>query len=62
MQEFLFLKNKLVSTPIIVAPYWNLPFELMCDASNYVISAQKVLFLALFKIGFGCFLGTNHIN
>ena len=27
-----------------------------------VISAQKVLFCALFKIGFECFLRTNHIN
>ena len=36
---FLFLKEKLVSTPIIVAPNWNLPFELMCDASDYTIGA-----------------------
>ena len=34
---FLFLKEKLVSTPIVVAPNWNLPFELMCDASHYII-------------------------
>ena len=27
-----------------------------------VISAQKVLCLALFEIGFECFLRTNHIN
>ena len=27
-----------------------------------VISAQKVLFGTLFKIGFECFLRTNHIN
>ena len=27
-----------------------------------LISAQKVLFLALINIGFGCFLRTNHIN
>ena len=37
MQAFLFVKEKLVSTPIVVAPNWNLPFELMCDASDYVI-------------------------
>ena len=29
MQAFLFLKDKLVSAPIVVAPDWNLPFELM---------------------------------
>ena len=43
MQVFLFLKQKLVSTPIAVAPDWNLPFELMCDASdcNWVVLGQK---------------------
>ena len=39
MKLFLFLKQKLVSTPIVVAPDWNLPFELMCDASDYAIGA-----------------------
>ena len=28
----------------------------------YLISAQKVLFLTLFKIGSKYFLSTNHIN
>ena len=37
LKAFLFLKEKLVSTPIVVAPDWNLPFELMCDASDYVV-------------------------
>ena len=37
LQAFLFLKQKLVSTPSVVAPGRNLPFELMCDASDYVI-------------------------
>ena len=39
LQAFLFLKQKLVSTPIIVATDWNLPFELMCDVSDYAIGA-----------------------
>ena len=38
--SFLFLKEKLVSTPIIVAPEWDFPFELMCDASDYAIGAM----------------------
>ena len=37
LKVFLFLKEKLVLAPIVVAPDWNLPFELMCDASNYAI-------------------------
>ena len=39
MQAFLFLKEQLVSSPILVAPDWDLPFELMCDASDYAIGA-----------------------
>nr|GEX84170.1 hypothetical protein [Tanacetum cinerariifolium] len=31
------LKNKLTEAPILVVPDWNLPFELMCDASDYAI-------------------------
>ncbi|XP_061354673.1 uncharacterized protein LOC133299250 [Gastrolobium bilobum] len=31
------LKNKLITTPIIQPPDWNLPFELMCDASDHAI-------------------------
>ena len=39
LHAFEFLKKKLTSTPIVVAPYWNLPFELMCDASNFAVGA-----------------------
>ncbi|XP_070019442.1 uncharacterized protein [Nicotiana sylvestris] len=31
------LKKRLVTAPIIVAPNWEQPFELMCDASDYVM-------------------------
>ena len=37
VQAFSILKDRLVSTPIVVAPDWDLSFELMCDASDYAI-------------------------
>ncbi|GJR06748.1 reverse transcriptase domain-containing protein [Tanacetum coccineum] len=33
------LKKNLTEAPILVVPDWNLPFELMCDASNFAIGA-----------------------
>nr|GFB07771.1 reverse transcriptase domain-containing protein [Tanacetum cinerariifolium] len=33
------LKKKLTEDPILVVPDWNLPFELMCDASDFAIGA-----------------------
>ncbi|CAM8991270.1 unnamed protein product [Rhodiola kirilowii] len=33
------LKKNLVSAPIVQAPNWDLPFELMCNASDYAIGA-----------------------
>ncbi|GJT37753.1 DNA-directed DNA polymerase [Tanacetum coccineum] len=33
------LKELLTSSPIIQPPHWNLPFEIMSDASNYAVGA-----------------------
>ncbi|XP_073125943.1 uncharacterized protein [Henckelia pumila] len=33
------LKNMLTTAPIIKPPDWTLPFEIMCDASNYAVGA-----------------------
>ncbi|GKA38440.1 reverse transcriptase domain-containing protein [Tanacetum coccineum] len=33
------LKEKLMNAPIMVSPNWSLPFELMCDASDFAIGA-----------------------
>nr|GEU75041.1 DNA-directed DNA polymerase [Tanacetum cinerariifolium] len=37
------LKKKLTETLILVVPDWNLPFELMCDASDYAIALKYLL-------------------
>ncbi|KAM1375706.1 hypothetical protein ACFX2F_037527 [Malus domestica] len=33
------LKELLTTAPIIIPPNWSLPFELMCDASDYTLGA-----------------------
>nr|GEU41409.1 reverse transcriptase domain-containing protein [Tanacetum cinerariifolium] len=33
------LKKRLTEAPILIAPNWDLPFELMCDASDFAIGA-----------------------
>ncbi|KAM2339267.1 hypothetical protein ACFX1X_018870 [Malus domestica] len=38
-EAFNVLKMKLTTAPVIVAPDWELPFEIMCDASDYAIGA-----------------------
>ncbi|GJX92271.1 reverse transcriptase domain-containing protein [Tanacetum coccineum] len=37
IEAFNILKKKLTETPILVAPDWDLPFEIMCDASDYAV-------------------------
>nr|GFB27835.1 DNA-directed DNA polymerase [Tanacetum cinerariifolium] len=39
IQAFKTLKEKLTEASILIAPNWDQPFELMCDASNYAIGA-----------------------
>ncbi|GJU59676.1 reverse transcriptase domain-containing protein [Tanacetum coccineum] len=38
-KAFELLKEKLTCAPVIVSPNWNLPFELMCDASDFTVGA-----------------------
>nr|GEY10554.1 hypothetical protein [Tanacetum cinerariifolium] len=39
IEAFQTLKKKLTEAPILVALDWDLPFELMCDASDFAIGA-----------------------
>ncbi|GKF39495.1 reverse transcriptase domain-containing protein [Tanacetum coccineum] len=38
-ETFETLKIKLTQAPILVAPDWDLPFEIMCDASDFAVGA-----------------------
>ncbi|GKE54849.1 reverse transcriptase domain-containing protein [Tanacetum coccineum] len=39
VEAFNALKKKLTEAPILVPPDWDLPFEIMCDASDFVVGA-----------------------
>nr|GEV57246.1 reverse transcriptase domain-containing protein [Tanacetum cinerariifolium] len=39
IKAFQTLKKKLTEAPILIAPNWDLPSELMCDASDFTICA-----------------------
>jgi hypothetical protein len=39
LKSFNILKDALISAPIIQPHDWSIPFEIMCDASDYVVGA-----------------------
>nr|GEZ32068.1 reverse transcriptase domain-containing protein [Tanacetum cinerariifolium] len=39
VEAFQTLKRKLTEAPILIAPNWDMPFELICDASDFAIGA-----------------------
>src|SRR6266516_4523582 len=39
LEAFEILKKALISAPIVQPPDWNRPFEIMCDATDYVVGA-----------------------
>ncbi|GJU07037.1 reverse transcriptase domain-containing protein [Tanacetum coccineum] len=39
IEAFNTLKKKLTEAPILVSPDWYLPFEIMCDASDFTVGA-----------------------
>ncbi|GJU10244.1 reverse transcriptase domain-containing protein [Tanacetum coccineum] len=48
-KAFELLKEKLTCAPVIVSPNWNLSFELMCDASDFVVGAILVIAFDKFR-------------
>lgn len=45
MKAWSSLKEKLVTSPIMTAPNWEIPFKIMCDASDFAVGTvlgQKV--------------------
>ncbi|GJU72399.1 reverse transcriptase domain-containing protein [Tanacetum coccineum] len=42
IESFDIFRNKLTIAPVIIAPNWNLDFELMCDASDYAEFTIKI--------------------
>nr|GEW68818.1 reverse transcriptase domain-containing protein [Tanacetum cinerariifolium] len=41
IEAFQTFKKRLTEAPILVSPDWDLPFELMCDASDFAIEKTK---------------------
>ncbi|GKC29704.1 reverse transcriptase domain-containing protein, partial [Tanacetum coccineum] len=39
IEAFNILKKKLIEASVLVAPDWDLPFEIMCDANDYAVGA-----------------------
>lgn len=39
LEAFLTLKQALVTAPVVQPPDWDLPFEVMCDASDFAVGA-----------------------
>ncbi|GKC35373.1 reverse transcriptase domain-containing protein, partial [Tanacetum coccineum] len=49
IQAFQTLKKKLTEAPFLIAPDWDLPFKLMCDASDFAIGGEANLGKRIFK-------------
>ncbi|XP_062085868.1 uncharacterized protein LOC133791975 [Humulus lupulus] len=62
-ETFVTLKKALVSAPIIVAPNWSLPFEIMCDASDFfvgVVHGQRKEKFRAYRVGTKVVVYTDH--
>nr|GEU50449.1 DNA-directed DNA polymerase [Tanacetum cinerariifolium] len=63
VEAFQTLKRKLTEAPILIAPDWDMPFELMCDSSDFAIGAVlgkcqdkhfRPIHYATYKTPIGC--------
>ncbi|GJV24279.1 reverse transcriptase domain-containing protein [Tanacetum coccineum] len=46
-KSFDLLKERLTCAPVIVSPNWNLPFELICDASDFAVGAVLKFYIEI---------------
>nr|GFA25905.1 DNA-directed DNA polymerase [Tanacetum cinerariifolium] len=49
IQAFQTLKKKLMEAPILIVPNWDLPFELICDASDFTIEKEMLAVVYAFE-------------
>nr|GEY18157.1 reverse transcriptase domain-containing protein [Tanacetum cinerariifolium] len=49
VEAFQTLKRKLTEAPILIAPDWDMPFELMCDASDFAIEKKMLAVVYAFE-------------
>nr|GEU70158.1 hypothetical protein [Tanacetum cinerariifolium] len=49
IKAFQMLKKKLTKAPILIVPNWDLPFELMCDASDFTIEKEMLAVVYAFE-------------
>nr|GEZ90408.1 reverse transcriptase domain-containing protein [Tanacetum cinerariifolium] len=49
IKAFQTLKKKLMEAPILIAPNWDLPFELMCDVSDFAKEKEMLAVVYAFE-------------
>nr|GEY11806.1 DNA-directed DNA polymerase [Tanacetum cinerariifolium] len=62
IQAFQTLKKKLTEAPILIGPNWDLPFKLMCDASDFAIENLAADHLSILENPYENVLDPKEIN